>query len=132
MTLDELDFTTQSHIATAEENEQFAREVLQQSGPSPPSLRWATVALFYAAVHYMNAYLWEHARFAPSSHQSREALIKRWPDLSQLSDPYQSLKDASLNVRYAPGARIPIGDVQYLLVNDLQIIKNAIRNSLDI
>jgi hypothetical protein len=132
MTLDELDYTTRRHIATAEENEQFAREMLQQSRPSPPSLRWATVSLFYAGVHYVNAYLWEHARLVPRDHLDREALINRWPELARMSLAYQALKNRSLQARYEPGARIPRGDVQFLLVTDLRTIKDAIRTSLDI
>ena len=132
MTLDDLDYTTRRHILTADENEQFARDILGQPNPSRPTLRWATVALFYAGVHHVNAYLWEHARVAPRDHDDREALMSRWPDLNRVTDTFLSLKVRSLRARYEPGARISRGDAQYLLVTDHQALRDAIRANLGI
>ncbi len=43
---------------TAERNSDLATELLATHMQTPP-FDWAVVIAFYAAVHYVNAYLWE-------------------------------------------------------------------------
>ena len=132
MVLSDLDYLTQQYIMTADENEAFARRMLNRSSPSRADLRWAMVSLFYAAVHYVNGYLWEQARLEPKNHEDRSRLINQWPDLSEFHLHYDRLNDAGWRARYSPTARLQRGDVQFLLVTDLQAIKDSIRESLSV
>lgn len=72
---------TELHLATASQNRDFAAILVNTYDDAPPSLNWAAVAAFYAAVHYVNAYLWEIARVEPSNHLERAKLINTWPIL---------------------------------------------------
>jgi hypothetical protein len=130
MALSDLDYLSRQYITMVDENEAFARRMLNQSSPSRADLRWATASLFYTAVHYVNAYLWEQARLEPNNHEERGRLMHQWPHLSELHLHYDRLKDAGWRARYSPTARLQRGDIQYLLVTDVQAIRNAIREHL--
>jgi hypothetical protein len=132
MALSDLDYLSRQYITLADENEAFARRMLNQSSPSRADLRWTTASLFYAAVHYVNAYLWERTRLEPKNHEERGRLIHQWPHLSELHLQYDRLNDAGWRARYPPTARLQRGDVQFLLVTDLQEIKDSIRENLSI
>lgn len=121
---------TDRHVATARENRDFATALVNDYNGTPPSLNWAAVAAFYAAVHYVNAYLWELAHLEPSSHFERASLIARWPLLQPLVPAYQRLQRYAINARYTPGFRMQRGDVMDLLETDLAIIAQAIESTL--
>jgi len=65
---------------------------------------WASVALFYSAVHLMNSYLVNKANitFDPndSNHQHRWQAFKNCPELNSMREKYRELKDLSEQVRY--------------------------------
>jgi hypothetical protein len=55
---------TDRHIQTAERNREIALAhlITQAHSVQPPAFEWATVIAFYAAVHFINGYLWEFRR----------------------------------------------------------------------
>jgi hypothetical protein len=67
---------TGEHLETAERNRDLARLLLAPSmaaslsthGFRQPPYEWVAVIVFYAAVHYVNAYLWERLRLEPNDH----------------------------------------------------------------
>ncbi|HEX3146791.1 MAG TPA: hypothetical protein VHR66_01740 [Gemmataceae bacterium] len=75
----------------------------------PDDLSWVSVALFYAAVHLLNAYLLSKSSisgFSPTSavDTSRQKLIEdHCPELKAHSRRYRQLNDLSESVRYDPG-----------------------------
>ena len=72
------------HIAKAEANEQVAH-LLQAVHPD-----WAVTALFYAAVHWVDAVLdgLDETRVHPRSHAQRRGYIARRPELAVIEADY--------------------------------------------
>ena len=81
---------TEAHLATAQHNHDFARALLEPAVArvfSSPPLEWAVVVAFYAAVHYVNAYLWERQRYEPRPHDDRENAVTRAVGLRPSASP---------------------------------------------
>lgn len=91
------------HIERAEQNWQFADQILATFQPTQAELSWATVAVFYSAVHYVNAYLIAEGQAAPKSHAKREKAMSKCTALIPLQGRYGQLLDASKKARYNPG-----------------------------
>ena len=86
----------QEHITKAEGNATFA---LSLELTSQPRIDWALVALFYAALHYVEAYLATqtvHLR----SHTARDSVVAREPILKKIFSQYQDLKFYGFTARY--------------------------------
>ncbi|HEX7360918.1 MAG TPA: hypothetical protein VF283_10540 [Bryobacteraceae bacterium] len=84
------------HIAKAEGNEAFASEMPLTR---QPNIDWALVAIFYAAVHYVEAYFslsGTHLR----SHTTRDRYVGRDPKLKPVFREYSNLKYYAYNARY--------------------------------
>lgn len=80
------------HIDQAKSNEQLA-EFLDGT----PYLDWRASSLFYAAVHYIQAYFFPKTF---GSHVDREAAIQSERNVSAVWDDYRALKDWSMRARY--------------------------------
>lgn len=70
-------------------------------------LDWSVTSLFYAAVHYVNAYLRKSGIPIPRRHTSpdpkqpgRSNIVQQDPSLSAIYDPYRNLDDESRDARY--------------------------------
>ena len=61
---------------------------------------WTLVVLFYAAVHYVEAYLAAQLGIHVRSHQTRDNYIARESNLRKIFGPYQHLKFYGYNARY--------------------------------
>jgi len=90
--------------------ERFRHDVLlaQRIEASFPDDRaWACVAMFYAALHLITAYLImkKSVRLDPTSavHPSRKKAMDQCPELGESRTKYRELKDLSEAVRYDPG-----------------------------
>lgn len=86
------------HVAKAQGNEGFA---LSLSLDSQPKIDWALIALFYAAMHYVEAYLaltGQHLR----SHTHRDNVVGRDKNLKKIFREYQDLKYYGYAARYEP------------------------------
>lgn len=121
---------TLSHLAKARANRAYAVEVLNDEESTQAALNWAGVAAFYAAVHYINAYLWEIARLEPAHHLDRETLIGNWPILSPASQPFRRLFTYSIDIRYAPQFQITRDDLRRMIGRDLARIAHTIEQQL--
>lgn len=130
MTFEELHPRTRAYLQTVNENEQFARSVLDDAQSTPAALRWAAIALFYAAVHGVNAYFWERARLEPKHHGDREQIMSNWPELVPLVADYMTLKNHAWRTRYAPGAQSPRNLVERLHESRLVPLIDTIQSSL--
>lgn len=86
-----------AHIEKAERNANFA---LSLSLDSPAKIDWALVALFYAALHYIEAYLDATAGIHLRSHDSRDRMIGRESNLKKIFSEYSDLKYYGYNARY--------------------------------
>lgn len=84
---------SQEHLAQARRNEEFLAAI--RALPVRYA-EWETTTLFYAALHYVDAFLatiGEH----PRNHRIRIARVNA---VSSLRDEYQNLFNASIEARY--------------------------------
>lgn len=86
--------SSEEHLAQAEHNESTA-SALAGSG----FYDWAATCLFYAALHWVQAYLVRRGQ-VPGSHRQREALMRTRPELRSIVDAYRVLKTDSESARY--------------------------------
>ena len=121
---------TLSHLAKAQANRTYAVEVLDDEDASQAALNWAGVAAFYAAMHYVNAYLWETARLEPANHLDREAIIGNWPALAPLSQAFRALFTYSIDIRYAPQFQLRRADLRRMIERDLARIARTVEHEL--
>ena len=88
--------TRDEHIRKAKHNESF---ISSFDLNSTPFLDWVVTAIFYAALHYLDAYLAENNKH-PGTHQVRNSLFSKDPNLATLWNSYQDLENDSREARY--------------------------------
>jgi hypothetical protein len=124
---------TQEHLARAEHHRDIAQLLVSpqasQLSPEPPT-DWAVVAAFYAAVHYVNAWLWETRQFRPGTHADRTAAVRAEPPLRPAAQAYRNLQDLAYQARYAyrfqPTTQVLTDAVQV----DLETVRRVVRQAL--
>jgi uncharacterized protein (UPF0332 family) len=89
--------TTSEHRARAEQNLRFAESF---DLDSTPYLDWVVAAYFYAALHWVDALLFEKEGLNPDNHEIRRAYVREKWYLRGISYEYRSLKDRSEDARY--------------------------------
>ena len=96
---------TEAHLTRAERNRAVARALCDPQHSmslQPPPYDWAAIAAFYAAVHYVNAFLWERLGMAPQDHRARRQLVARTSPLNRAVAPYDRLTAIGRDARYTP------------------------------
>lgn len=84
------------HLTKAEHDEQFVSSFDLQTSPF---VDWAITGLFYAALHYVEAFFATKGRHS-ADHRARDSSIRRDLDLKAIYDDYNELKNFSINARY--------------------------------
>lgn len=84
------------HVAKAKHDEEFVNSL---DLSTTPYLDWAITALFYAALHYVEAYFASMKRHSPD-HRTRDSAIQRDSRIRALYNDYSELKNFSINARY--------------------------------
>jgi hypothetical protein len=118
--------TATQHIAQAAHNEALSLAVEADYAD------WAVTALFYAALHYVEAYFYVHAarQHAPphyTNHSLRGPAVRiRIPRMYR---HYQRLFDRSIQARYDCVA-FAQSNVQYLRQNDLEPLKQYVQQNM--
>ena len=121
---------TRDHIECALRNEAFARWILTPSRDRPEqSNEWGVVASFYAAVHFVNAYLWEIHRFEPRNHHQRQVHLRNDPPLAAMQRHYRTLAELGWAARYDPSAQMTRQILSESVAN-LEPIKTAVLHEL--
>ena len=116
---------TRAFLAAARRHH-AAAEFLQGVTDEEPSLReWIAVMAFYAAVHYINGYLWEQRQIEPANHAERSQFVSLVRDLRSVRDAYRNLRDAAYLCRYDPLHRESTANLQSHL-NDLRAIQRTV------
>jgi len=84
------------HLYKAVHNKQFADGV---EPSTPTSVGWALTALFYSALHYVEAF---NAKYNChfSKHEDLNRDISRNPQLQKIFEDYKDLSNFSWNARY--------------------------------
>jgi hypothetical protein len=96
--------TVAEYVAQAVHNSTFAADIRKSQGGY---LDWAATCLFYAAVHYVNAYFVKSKIAIPRRHSSsdpkypgRMNIVQQDPSLKTIYVPYRHLDDESRDARY--------------------------------
>ncbi len=122
---------TGDYLRTAERNRDVARELVFAS-LKVPSSDWAAVIAFYAALHFMQAYLFEKENGRePTSHKDRRNCMGTVAGLMAAEDNYNDLYDLSLKVRYQSRYRINGTTAQEALDN-MDEVERIVRKGLGI
>src|SRR5581483_200027 len=103
---------TQAHLEQAERHRAVAAALQdpgQVSGLQPPPLEWAAVAAFYAAVHYVNAFVFERLGQSPRDHRVRRGLVVRAAELRAVAGAYDTLFDLGWHALHAGVPRYASG-----------------------
>jgi len=90
--------TLNQHLRKAQHNENFATHI----SPSP-FLDWLVTTKFYAALHYIDAYLANkgiHPKRHRGSKESRDTYIGNDPNLRPVYHDYRRLREDSEDARY--------------------------------
>ncbi len=112
------------HVAKANHDEAF---VASLDLATTPFCDWAVTALFYAALHYIEAYFATKGAHS-LDHRARDSDIQREPAISGLYNDYNELKNMSINARYMTTS-FKSTDVMRLQ-GKLRVVKNYILNLL--
>lgn len=83
------------HINQAQHNEAFYQTIDRTVYND-----WAVTATFYAALHYVDAFLAQTAGIHPGAHDVRDPRVQRVAQLRPLWNYYHRLKNRSRNARY--------------------------------
>lgn len=124
---------TSEHLAKADHHRDVAQALI---GPlasqisQPPPLDWAVVAAFYAAVHYVNAYLWETRRFDPGTHPNRSAAVRAEPALRPAAPAYLRLQDLGFQARYVADYQPDAQSIHDRIQSDLEAVRRVVRQAL--
>jgi hypothetical protein len=97
-----VDPKTVKHLQISARNRDLARALLapEQAGLQPSPWEWVAVMAFYAAVHAVNAYLWEAQRYKPASHGDRRHALVSASSLRGCIRSYGYLNQAGFDARY--------------------------------
>lgn len=106
------------HINQAQHNEAFYQTIDRAAYSD-----WAVTVTFYAALHYVDAFLATQAGgIHPGSHGVRDPLVQRVAQLRPLWNHYHRLKNRSRNARYN-ATRFTNEEVKRVFDDDLGAIK---------
>lgn len=128
-----MDQRTRDHLDIAERNRSLARDLLELAASGAlqqPPYEWIAVIGFYAALHYVDAYLWEMARRETRSHPQRAALVRQDIVLRACAGEYHRLMNAGTSGRYDRGYRVPASDAEDLVNVDLEAVVSVVASAL--
>jgi hypothetical protein len=107
------------HILQAQHNEAFY-QVIDKNAYSD----WAMTALFYAALHYIDAFL-DRVGIDAGGHDQRDKEVRDRKELRPIWPQYHYLKNRSINARYYCGTFTP-DQLQQCYGGDLAAIRRSL------
>ena len=113
--------TKEEHLQQAEHNEKFFRSFDLEKTEFRD---WAVVSAFYAAVHWINAYLLTQG-CRPKNHRTRDNAIRMYAVTKKVAWEYSELKNHAFNARYMVH-RFSAKQVNEQVVPFLEAIKKQI------
>ena len=119
------------HLAKAERNERFSDTIASAAASAEQFQEWEVVALFYSALHYVDAYLDHIVGTHPASHRERRYAIANSPELWRVRRLYSTLYNYSLDARYSISS-FSSPFVQDIRVNYYNRLKAQFRSLLDL
>jgi hypothetical protein len=125
-----VDQKTLDHLRVARRNRDLARALLAQNSLAPDPWGWVAVIVFYAAVHYVNAYLWERYHVRPANHAERTYGVHHDSAINACVDEYDRLRDQGFVARYDERAGVPEHVARDLLQIDLRTVEATVMQAL--
>ena len=125
-----MDQKTLDHLRVARRNRDLARALLAQSELAPEPWEWVAVMLFYSAVHYVNAYLWERYHVKPANHAERTYGVHQDSAINACEDEYDRLRDQGFVARYDERAGVSENEARNLLQIDLRMVEATVMRAL--
>ena len=117
------------HLKQTERNESLYRDLCRLYTSVPEYTEWEVVALFYAALHHVDAWLASSEGVHPRNHAQRNAFVRNNSALNPISDQYARLYRLSVMARYEMG-RLSLEEVRSIEINEYAAIKQHIRSLL--
>ena len=96
--------TSSEHVSKAQANESFADQI--DTNSSAVAISWIVTIIFYAAVHYVQAYFASLGR-KHILHKARSSDIQRDSRIAVMYNDYRDLYDISRDARYDCGTLAP-------------------------
>lgn len=112
------------HIAKAEQNEALFAEL----GASGGYVDWQVTVLFYAALHYVDAWL-SRSAIHPHTHTERRHLVRKDRVLHRVYGHYSRLDDRSRDARYT-AIQFPADYAPQLYASQYRPIYHVVRRLL--
>ena len=127
-----MDPKTVNHLRISARNRDLALALLDPSlaGLRPSPWEWVAVIAFYAAVHAVNAYLWETRRFAPSDHAARNNEVRYNLPISGCRVSYLALNRAGHGARYNEQFSLTEQEARELLDVDFRHVEATVMQAL--
>jgi len=116
--------TKGEHLKQAKHNERF---VADYSLIRTNYNDWAVVAIFHAALHYVEAYFFKHWNLHHTNHGDRDNAIYKC--LGRIYDDYFDLKNDARGARYDM-KRFPLQEIEEEIIPLLDNIKQYIISQL--
>jgi hypothetical protein len=85
---------------------------------------------FYAAVHAVNAYLWETRRLDPATHRDRRLALQGAPQIRRCLGGYGSLSLAGYHARYTETYALTEQDARTLLDVEFRQVEATVLHAL--
>jgi hypothetical protein len=123
---------TERHLTAGDRNRQLAEFALRNCadwGFDPPPYDWIVTMAFYAALHYVDAYLTERAGGSPSDHVSRDKTMDQISAFGAIAFSYRQLYRRSMTARYCPIYAFRRSAVEAVL-NDMRYMQAEIHKIL--
>jgi hypothetical protein len=86
--------------------------------------------LFYSAVHYVNAYLWEQYGVEPQNHGERTRGVNTDPALAACRLSYNELNDAGYFARYRETYHVSESTARTLINVRLRAVESMVMQAL--
>ena len=115
------------HLEQAERNESLYKDLCRLYTSVPKYTEWEVVALFYSALHYIEAYFdIMHGGRHSDNHGERGRYIRETDALSAIAPDYMLLYRTSINARYRLQS-ISMDQVRSIEVNEFAAVKGHVR-----
>ena len=114
------------HLAQAQRNEELYTELC---GLASQYTEWEIVTLFYASLHYVDAWLARNEGIHPKSHKQRRDFVMRIDAFQPISEDYAFLYRLSIRARYEM-EHLSIDAIRSIELNEFANIKRHIRELL--
>jgi len=115
-----------AHLGQAEHNLKLYDQLDKKSFSD-----WAATALFYSALHYVDAFIFKTLNANPSGHANRDQYLNRIAELKKIRPAYRTLKDSCHNARYVPPTRFTAEELTEMRHNDLESIVTQLKVAFD-